>query len=57
MQLLKDSNSNNTKTGKTNEEEKQEEEILKLSTISIPLLNIVGDQDDLTPSSFINTSE
>jgi polyhydroxyalkanoate synthase subunit PhaC len=49
MHLLKDSSSNNTKTEKTNEEEKQEEEILNLSTISIPLLNIVGDQDDLTP--------
>jgi polyhydroxyalkanoate synthase subunit PhaC len=28
-----------------------EEEILKLSTISVPLLNILGDQDDLTPAA------
>jgi len=35
----------------------RKEEVLNLSTISIPLLNIVGDQDDLAPSSFINTSE
>ncbi|MFL6486848.1 MAG: hypothetical protein ACJ71D_09105 [Nitrososphaera sp.] len=46
MCLLKDgSSNNNAQTGKTNEEE----EVLKLSTISVPLLNIVGDHDDLTP--------
>ncbi|MDQ4100988.1 MAG: alpha/beta fold hydrolase [Thermoproteota archaeon] len=53
MQLPKDTSSNNAQSRKINREEEQgedeREEILKLSTINVPLLNIVGDKDDLTP--------
>ncbi len=50
IQLLKDS-SNNAQTEKTNQEYSMEkkQEVLNLSAIAIPLLNIVGEQDDLTP--------
>lgn len=53
MQLPKDSSNNNAQSRKISQEgeqgEDEREEILKLSTINVPLLNIIGDQDDLTP--------
>ena len=47
VKLLKDDSSNNN--AKIGDAGKEEEEVLNLYTISVPLLNIVGDQDDLTP--------